>query len=102
MALHGILQPKVRNTITKLCIFFNKICSKVINSTTLDELENEGYVIMCQLEMYFSPAFFDIMVHVVVTCGCPPSALFFTNYKVILDQSLTQGYEYLRNNQLAL
>ena len=32
----------------------------------LDELENEATIILCQLEMYFPPTFFDIMVHLIV------------------------------------
>jgi len=32
----------------------------------LNELENEAAIILCQLEMYFPPAFFDIMVHLIV------------------------------------
>jgi len=32
----------------------------------LDELENEGIILLCQLEMSFPPSFFDIMVHVIV------------------------------------
>ncbi|XP_028782123.1 uncharacterized protein LOC114738254 [Neltuma alba] len=66
VAIRGIMKDDVRNTITKLCIFFNAICSKVIDTEKLDELEKEGYVILCQLEMYFPSAFFDIMVHLIV------------------------------------
>jgi len=32
----------------------------------LVELENESAIILCQLEMYFPPTFFDIMVHLIV------------------------------------
>jgi len=32
----------------------------------LNELENEAAIILCQLEMYFSLAFFDIMAHLIV------------------------------------
>ena len=32
----------------------------------LDELENEAAIILCELEMYFPPAFFDIMVHLII------------------------------------
>ncbi|GAU37881.1 hypothetical protein TSUD_395650 [Trifolium subterraneum] len=39
---------------------------KVIDPKKLDELENEAVVILCQLEMYFPPSFFDIMVHLIV------------------------------------
>jgi len=35
-------------------MFFNSIC------------QNKAIVILCQLEMYFSPSFFDIMVHLIV------------------------------------
>ena len=57
---------KVRHAITCLCFFFNAICSKVIDPLKLDELENEAAIILCQLEMYFPPSFFDIMVYLIV------------------------------------
>ena len=66
IAIRGILPDKVRVAITRLCFFFNAICSKVIDPKQLDDLENEASIIICQLEMYFPPAFFDIMVHLVV------------------------------------
>ena len=49
-----------------LCFVFNAICSKVIDPATLDELENEVVVVLCQMEMYFPSSFFDIMVHLIV------------------------------------
>jgi len=39
VAIRGILQKDVRHTITRLCSFFNSICSKEIDSRKLDELE---------------------------------------------------------------
>ncbi|XP_028201789.1 uncharacterized protein LOC114385965 [Glycine soja] len=66
IAIRVILPDKVRIAITRLCFFFNAICSKVIDPKQLDDLENEASIINCQLEMYFPPAFFDIMVHLVV------------------------------------
>jgi len=32
----------------------------------LGELENEAAIILCELEIYFPPAFFDIMVHLII------------------------------------
>jgi len=64
--IRGILPKNVRQVITRLCLFFNVICRKVIGPTRLDELENEAIIILCQLEMYFPPSFFDIMVHLIV------------------------------------
>ena len=66
VAIRDILPKKVKNAITHLCFFFNAICSKVINPLKLDELENEAAIILCQLEMYFAPLFFDIVIHLIV------------------------------------
>ncbi|XP_058725960.1 uncharacterized protein LOC131597270 [Vicia villosa] len=66
VAIRGILPKKVRVVLTRLCLFFNAICSKVIDPKKLDDLENEAAIILCQLEMYFPPSFFDIMVHLIV------------------------------------
>ena len=66
VAIQDILPNKVKHSITRFCFFFNTICSKVIDPLKLDELENEAAIILCQLEMYFPPSFFDIMVHLIV------------------------------------
>ena len=64
VAIRDILPNKVRLAITHLCFFFfNFICSKVLDPVKFDDLENEAAIILCQLEMYLPPAFFDIMIH---------------------------------------
>jgi len=66
-AIQELLPKKVRLAITQLWLFFfNAICSKVLDPVKLDELENEAVIILCQLEMYFPPTFFDIMVHLII------------------------------------
>src|ERR1044072_6369190 len=66
VAIRSILPENVRWTITKLCLFFKAICSKVIDPEKLPTLHKEIVVTLCELEMYFPPSFFDIMVHLVV------------------------------------
>jgi len=66
VAIQDILPNKVRLAITRLCFFFNAIRSKVLNPIMFDDLENEAAIILCQLEMYFPPTFFDIMIHLIV------------------------------------
>ena len=66
MTIRDILPNKVRHDITRLCLFFNAICHKVIYPLKLNDLENEVVIILCQLEMYFPSSFFDIMVHLIV------------------------------------
>ena len=60
------MAKKIRHAITLLCFFFNTICSKVIDPLKLNELENEAAIILCQLEMYFPPSFFNLMAHLIV------------------------------------
>jgi hypothetical protein len=45
------------------CFFFNAIGQKVLSEESLEPLEKRHYEILCFLEMYFSPAFFDISIH---------------------------------------
>jgi len=66
LVIQDIFPKKVTHAITHLCFFFNAICSKVVDLLKLEELENEASIILCQLEMYFPPSFFDIMVHLIV------------------------------------
>ena len=66
VSIHGILLDKVRVAISRLCFVFNAICSKVIDPQQLDDLENKVAIVLCQMEMYFPPSFFDIIVHLIV------------------------------------
>ena len=66
MAIPDIFPNKVRLSITRLCLFFNAICRKVLDPIKSNKLENEAAIILCPLEMYFPPTFFEIMVHLIV------------------------------------
>jgi len=66
VAFRAILPTFVIGILTRLCMFFNAICKKVINPRVFDDLKNEAIRLLCQLEMYFPPSFFDIMVHLIV------------------------------------
>ncbi|XP_021838106.2 uncharacterized protein [Spinacia oleracea] len=65
IAIRGLLPKHVRHSITSLYSFFNTICSKVLDPSTLDELQNKVIQTLCEFEMYFPPSFFDIMVHLI-------------------------------------
>nr|CAD39700.3 OSJNBb0115I21.8 [Oryza sativa Japonica Group] len=66
VAIRGILPPKVRHTIKRLCAFFNAIGQKVIDPEDLDGLPTDIVNTLCHLEMFFPLYFFDIMVHLPV------------------------------------
>jgi hypothetical protein len=60
------MDEHVREMLFGLCNFFDVISRKSIGLKQLDTLQEEIVVILCELEIYFPPAFFDIMVHLLV------------------------------------
>ncbi|XP_073139031.1 uncharacterized protein [Henckelia pumila] len=66
VAIRGVLPKHVRDTITRLCFYFNELYSKVMDVSKLDELQREIVMILCLLDKYFPPSFFDIMIHLTV------------------------------------
>ncbi|XP_075077823.1 uncharacterized protein LOC142164229 [Nicotiana tabacum] len=72
--MHYLLQVAVRKTLPKnislalirLGNFFRAICAKVVRRENLDKLQTEINDITCELEMIFTPAYFDIMPHLPV------------------------------------
>ncbi|XP_074373767.1 uncharacterized protein LOC141714130 [Apium graveolens] len=57
------LKPEVAIPLMRLGAFFRGIYGKVIELEDVEKLQKEIIEILCELEMIFPPAFFDIMVH---------------------------------------
>ncbi|KAI5420039.1 hypothetical protein KIW84_044003 [Lathyrus oleraceus] len=96
IGIRSILPEKVRSSITKLCSFFKSICSKVIDPAILPMLQKEIVITLCELEMFFPPSFFDIMVHLVVhlvkeTQLCGPAYMRWM-YPVERYMKILKGY----------
>ncbi|XP_058211648.1 uncharacterized protein LOC131323825 [Rhododendron vialii] len=66
LALRSVLPKEVSYAITRLCFFFNAICSKVVDVPKLEKLQSDLVITLCLFEKYFPPSFFDIMVHLTV------------------------------------
>lgn len=66
IAIRSVLPKNVRYTISRLCFFFNAICAKSFSVSDLDALQEDIVLTLCNLEKYFPPSFFTIMVHLVV------------------------------------
>jgi hypothetical protein len=67
VTLRGIMDKHVRDTLIGLCNFFDEISRKSISLKHLVRLQEEIMVILCELEIYSPPpAFFDVMVHLLV------------------------------------
>ena len=66
IAICSILPKNMRYTISRMCFFFNAICAKSFSILELDALQEDIVMTLCNLEKYFPPSFFTIMVHLVV------------------------------------
>src|SRR4051812_3818841 len=66
VAMRGIMDDHIRETLFGLCNFFDVISRKSVGVRQLRRLQEEIVVILCELEIYFPPAFFDVMVHLLV------------------------------------
>jgi hypothetical protein len=64
IAIRGILPVKVRDMIMKLCLFFNAISQKVVDTMKLTKLQDDLILMMYNLETIFPPSFFDLIPHV--------------------------------------
>ena len=51
IALLQLLPKHVRQRIVKLCLFFNKICNKVIDPKELNTLQEDIVETLCKFEM---------------------------------------------------
>jgi hypothetical protein len=63
IGIQNIIPITVREAIMNFCFFFNAIGQKVLGEEALESLQKRHYEILCFLEMYFPPTFFDVSVH---------------------------------------
>jgi hypothetical protein len=63
VALRGYLSKDVRNAIIELCLFFKELTSKTLRMDVLERLDKDIVLILCKLELYLPPSFFNIMTH---------------------------------------
>ncbi|XP_062008662.1 uncharacterized protein LOC133725417 [Rosa rugosa] len=66
VAIRGVLEKPVRVAVIRLCMFFNEIYSKTIDALRLPKIQSDLVETLCELEKYFPPSFFDIMIHLTV------------------------------------
>ena len=66
IAIRPYFNKDLCTTLVELCSFFQKLCAKTLYMNDLEKLEEGIVLILCKLERIFPPAFFDVMVHLMV------------------------------------
>ena len=64
--IRGFMPKPIRETIAELCRFFKIISARTLHTDDLEKAKDEIILIVCKLERIFPPAFFTIMVHLVI------------------------------------
>ncbi|KAL5563440.1 hypothetical protein UlMin_033187 [Ulmus minor] len=62
----SLVSKNIWGTIVELCMFFKQLCASTINVSDMVEAQKQLVLILCKLERIFPPAFFDIMIHLVL------------------------------------
>ncbi|KAL5560901.1 hypothetical protein UlMin_030648 [Ulmus minor] len=62
----SLVNKTISSTIIELCTFFKQLCARTVNVTDMVEAHNQLVIILCKLERIFLPAFFNIMIHLVL------------------------------------
>ena len=66
IAIRPYFNKDLYTTLVELCSFFQKLGAKTLYVNDLEKLEEGIVLILCKLEKIFLPAFFDVMVHLMV------------------------------------
>ncbi|RVX00750.1 hypothetical protein CK203_026403 [Vitis vinifera] len=66
IGIRKFLRKDISTTLIELSCFFQKLCAKSLRIQDLEILEHDIVLILCKLERIFPPAFFDVMVHLLV------------------------------------
>ncbi|GKD70940.1 hypothetical protein Tco_1325030 [Tanacetum coccineum] len=64
--LQNYLPDKIAKPIIELCYLFKQICSTTLMEDDMLKAQSKVVDILCNLELIYSPAFFDIMIHLVI------------------------------------
>ena len=60
------MRPDLYEAVAEIGNFFREICSRNLSIYVVKHLKQEIPLILCKLEKIFPPAFFDVMMHLVV------------------------------------
>ncbi|XP_022040029.1 uncharacterized protein LOC110942563 [Helianthus annuus] len=66
IGVRGLLTKDTSTPMVDLCMFFKQLCSRTLLVEDMRKAKDDILTILCKLEIIYPPAFFDIMVHLLV------------------------------------
>ena len=95
----SLVSKNIWSTIAELCTFFKQLCASTVNVSDMVEAQNQLLFILCKLERIFPPAFFDIMIHLVLHLpeGAILGGLVHMRWMYPFERYLKRLKDYVRN-----
>ncbi|XP_021838978.2 uncharacterized protein [Spinacia oleracea] len=99
LALRKMQNKDVSRVLIDICNFFKELCSKAATPEDFEKLEKRIVVILCHMERIFLPAFFDVMVHLLVHLPYEAKILgpVFQRWMYPIERYLNTLQSYVRN-----
>ncbi|KAL5542684.1 hypothetical protein UlMin_010394 [Ulmus minor] len=95
----SLVTKNIWSTIVELCTFFKQLCASTVNVSDMVEAQKQLVLILCKLERIFPPAFFDIMIHLVL--HLPEEAILggpvYMRWMYPFERYLKRLKDYVRN-----
>ncbi|KAL5562930.1 hypothetical protein UlMin_032677 [Ulmus minor] len=95
----SLVNKTISSTIIELCTFFNQLCARTVNVTDMVKAQDQLVIILCKLERIFPPAFFNIMIHLVL--HLPEEAILggpvYMRWMYPFERYLKRLKDYVRN-----
>uniref|UniRef100_A0A2N9IMH0 DUF4218 domain-containing protein n=1 Tax=Fagus sylvatica TaxID=28930 RepID=A0A2N9IMH0_FAGSY len=66
IGMRGFVDKDISTILFELGSLFQDLCFRSLRRNDLENLEDRIVLILCKFEMFFPPAFFDVMVHIAV------------------------------------
>ena len=66
IGLRGFAHKDISIVLFELDNFFQDLCLRTLKWSEMEKLEEHIVLILCKLERFFPPGFFDVMVHLAV------------------------------------
>nr|GEV52098.1 hypothetical protein [Tanacetum cinerariifolium] len=92
-------QSRVVKVVYDICLFFERLCAKVLDLDKLDKMDSEIALTLCEMKKLFPPSFFIIMVHLTIHLISKANLGGLIHYRWMypIKRYLTRLKSYVRN-----
>ncbi|XP_071728157.1 uncharacterized protein [Rutidosis leptorrhynchoides] len=99
VGVNAFLDPTISTPIIQLCAFFKQICARELMVEDMIKAQKQLIKLLCTFELIYPPAFFDIMIHLVM--HLPEEAIYggpvYMRWMYPIERYMKKLKNYVRN-----